>query len=305
MKNKKMVIYVMENKVNHKKYIGQTNDFHLRMNGHRSDAFNPNSHSYNYPLSNAIRKYGWDNFNNYIIEEIPERADYEYVDERERYFIAYFHSLNKENGYNITLGGQGCPKQPMTYEQLIHSSKLFTPEEIIDIQNMLRQGTNRKEILDKYPERLTDSYLSNINNGWNFKNPDWHYPLYDYSKNLTSERFTKEQIHLIKQDIINGISYEEISKKWDLAPGMISQVNNGKSWYEKEYNYPLSYRNHSRCQNANTWVKDVQQDLINSNLTQVEIAKKYNKAYSTIKKINSGASHKNPNYKYPLTSNRT
>ena len=62
------------------------------MNGHKSDATNPNSHSYDLPLSNAIRKYGWENFHNYIIEEIPEDADYDYVDEREIFFINYCFS---------------------------------------------------------------------------------------------------------------------------------------------------------------------------------------------------------------------
>ena len=86
---------------------------------------------------------------------------------------------------------------------------------------------------------------------------------------------------------------------------MISLINNGKQWYEREYNYPLKYCNNSRNHSANTWVKDVQYDLINSSLTMKEISKKYDKAYSTIKKINYGNSHRNPTYKYPLTSNRT
>lgn len=77
----------MENKINGKKYIGQTNNFHQRMNAHKSDAFNKNSTAYNYPLSYAIRKYGWDNFNNTIIEEIPDDESFEIVDEREKYFI--------------------------------------------------------------------------------------------------------------------------------------------------------------------------------------------------------------------------
>jgi hypothetical protein len=43
---------------------------------------------------------------------------------------------------------------------------------------------------------------------------------------------------------------------------------------------------------------------MNSNLPMTEIAKKYDKAYSTIKKINYGQSHHNPEYLYPLTKNR-
>jgi len=296
-------IYVMENIMNHKKYIGQTNNFQKRMISHKSDANNPQSHSYDYPLSNAIRKYGWDNFNNYIIEEIPEEAGQEYINERERFFIQYYNSLSNQEGYNICLGGAGHPREKKTYEEKLQDSKLFSAMEIKDIQNRLRNNETFKSILELYSPRLTHSFLSNINIGLNFKNDKWNYPL--KTKKDLSTKFTLEEIHAIKQDIISGTKYTEIASKWNISSGMISTINNGKQWYEDEYQYPLCIKGHSRLHNLNTWVKDVQQDLMNGTETMTSIAKKYNKAYSTIKKINSGSSHRNANYKYPLTSNRT
>lgn len=297
------VIYVMTNKINKKKYIGQTNNFRLRMNGHHSDANNPNSHSYNYPLSKAIRKYGWENFDNRIIEEIADNESYEFVNERECFFIQYFHSLVSEYGYNITLGGQGCPKRPLTYEERLKKSKIFSSEEIKEIQQLLKQGEKIPIILEKFSPRLSGSFLSNINQGLNFYNSEWVYPLHQYKEDISHFRSISD-IKAIKKDIISGMIYKDISAKWNLSMGMISLINNGKQWYEKEYQYPLSIRGNSRSQNAATWVKDVQKDLMSSKLLLTEIAKKYDKAYSTIKKINSGASHKNKEYKYPLTSNR-
>ena len=120
-----------------------------------------------------------------------------------------------------------------------------------------------------------------------------------------SKCFTNEEIHQIKDDIISSMKFKEVCDKWDISMSMIGLINNGKQWYEEGYNYPLRYCNNNRNHIANTWVKEVQQDLINSSLTIKEISEKYDKAYSTIKKINSGASHKNPAYKYPLISNRT
>lgn len=298
------VIYVMENKINQKKYIGQTNNFQKRMIGHRSDANNPKSHSYSTPLSNAIRKYGWENFNNYIIEELPDETEYSYVDEREKYFIKHFHSLTTENGYNITIGGQGCPKPTLSYEEKLLASKLFLPEEIKDIQNLLKLGTPIKNILEKYNDRLTRSFLDNINLGYNFKNDEWNYPLHSYKNEKHLQR-SEEEMLAIQNDIIAGLTYSEISQKWNISNGMISLINNGSQWHNDNLQYPLCIKGSSRIHNLNTWVKDVQQDLLNSNLPMTEIAKKYNKAYSTIKKINSGNSHRDANYKYPLTSNRT
>lgn len=298
------VIYVMENKVNKKKYVGQTNNFQIRMNGHRSDANNPNSRSYKTPLSNAIRKYGWGQFNNYIIEEMPDSAPYDYVDEREKYFIKYFDSLSKNKGYNITSGGQGCLKPNLSYEEKLNKSKIFTPKEIKDIQKLLIEGIPTKDILKKYESRLTESFLYNINAGLNFKNDDWNYPLHVYKNDIKFER-SPEEMYEIQQDIISGITYKEISNKWNISVGMISLINNGKQWYNNNLNYPLCIKGSSKLHNLNTWVKNVQKDLMNSDLELTEIAKKYQKAYSTIKKINSGSSHRNNNYKYPLTSNRT
>ena len=293
----------MTNKVNNKKYVGQTNNFRLRMNGHRSNAFNPKSHSYNYPLSNAIRKYGWNNFDNRIVEEISDEESYQYVDESEIFYIQYYNSLYSQNGYNITSGGAGCPKEKLTFEQKVALSRLFTLNDVIDIQTRIIAGEKKKSIIESYPN-LTDSMFDNINAGLNFRNDKLSYPLHDYKQDL-STKFSLDEIHQIKKDIIEKLSYKEVSLKWDISISMISLINNGKQWYEREYNYPLKYCNNSRNHSANTWVKDVQYDLINSSLTMKEISKKYDKAYSTIKKINYGNSHRNPTYKYPLTSNRT
>ena len=144
------VIYRMKNKINGKSYIGQTNNFYLRMNGHKSDSQNKNSHSYNTPLSNAIRKYGWNNFENTILEEISEEENWIFIDEREKYYIQKFQSLTNQNGYNITLGGQGCPREKLNFEERVKLSKIFTLEEVIDIQNLIMQGINYRDILDKY-----------------------------------------------------------------------------------------------------------------------------------------------------------
>lgn len=295
------VIYRMLNTVNNKCYIGQTNNFQKRMNGHRSDAKNPNSHSYNSPLSYAIRKYGWDSFENYVIEYL-NTDDYKIVDEREQFWIEYYQSLSFLNGYNVTTGGQGCPRPEKTYEERVSLSKIFTPTEIYDIQQMLISGEQSTVIREKYYPRLSNSFLDNINIGLNFRNNDFDYPL--SKREIRSINYTTQEIKEIKADIKSGMKYSDIKNKWGMSLGMISGVNNGRVWHDENESYPLSVRSHSKLQNANTWVKEVQQDLMNSSLPMIEIANKYDKAYSTIKKINSGASHRNPNYVYPLTSNR-
>ena len=88
-------IYKITNKINGKMYIGQTvNTIEIRFKRHVSDAYNGKEMA----ISKAIRKYGADNFTIEVIEE----CEREYLDEKEKYWIKYYDSVNV--GYNMTDG---------------------------------------------------------------------------------------------------------------------------------------------------------------------------------------------------------
>ena len=102
-------IYIIKNKINDKVYVGQTtNTVQYRFNQHLTNA---NLDYKTGHLYNAMRKYGKDNFYVETIEEIPN----ELLDEREIYWIAYYNSF--QNGYNLTIGGEGNKK--INYENVI------------------------------------------------------------------------------------------------------------------------------------------------------------------------------------------
>ena len=105
-KDRKGIIYVHINKINGKAYVGQTVQT-LRnrwFKGHYSTC----THFYN-----AILKYGWDNFEHKVLECGLNKEE---LDDREKYWIEYFDSVN--NGYNIRLGGSN---QALTEE---HKKKI-------------------------------------------------------------------------------------------------------------------------------------------------------------------------------------
>lgn len=95
-------IYKITNLVNNKIYIGQTRfDTKVRLHQHFYEAKKGNLQ---FPLYRAIRKYGEDNFQLDIIEEVEDNI----LNERERYWIKYYDSYIKNNkGYNCTYGGEG------------------------------------------------------------------------------------------------------------------------------------------------------------------------------------------------------
>ena len=297
------VIYKLTNKINKKIYIGQTNNFKKRMNSHKSVAYNTNATSYNLPLYCAIRKYGWDNFLKEVVEEINDNESQSFVDERERFFIQYYNSLISQNGYNITVGGQGNARSKQkSFEEKLSLSHILSKKEILDIIEQLKQGIKISNIRQQYYPKISDSFIRNINAGLNFSNPDWEYPLHDYGSD-NSVKLTIQEQEQVKNDIKANKTYKEIADKWKISIGLVSMINNGKVWKDDDESYPLCTKGSSKLHNK-IWVKKVQKELINTNKTIKQIAKDYNKAYSTIKKINEGYSHKKPNYKYPLTSNR-
>lgn len=93
-------IYKITNQINGKCYIGQSVKIERRWYNEKTRAFNPDSNEYNYPRSQAFRKYGLENFKFEIIEECLM----EELNEKEQYYIKYYNSL-VPNGYNLTLGG--------------------------------------------------------------------------------------------------------------------------------------------------------------------------------------------------------
>lgn len=101
-----MIIYLIENKVNGKKYVGQhCGDGESRWKQHLKESLNLSN---NRPLYSAMRKYGLENFIYTILEEIPFEKGQKELDLREIFHIHNQNSyISNGNGYNLTLGGGG------------------------------------------------------------------------------------------------------------------------------------------------------------------------------------------------------
>lgn len=125
MMSEEMVVYCYTNTVNGKKYVGITkNQLSKRHNEHIIDTkLNRDT----YPFHNAIRKYGIENFTLSILkkcETIEELKEYEkfYISE----LNTFIHSENS-NGYNGTMGGDGCVGIPKELHPMYNIDKELHP----------------------------------------------------------------------------------------------------------------------------------------------------------------------------------
>lgn len=94
-------IYMITNKINGKKYIGQSVNIERRWYDHKYKAFYKDEISFDSPIHQAFRKYGTENFDFTILTE----CSVEELDKKEIDLISEYQSLYP-NGYNIMIGGQ-------------------------------------------------------------------------------------------------------------------------------------------------------------------------------------------------------
>lgn len=96
----KYVVYVHQNKVNGKRYIGITNNTSKRWYG-KGKKYE------NCPCFNsAIKKYGWDNFYHIVI---VSDLTLEEANVLEQFYISVYRTCEREFGYNMQRGGHFVP----------------------------------------------------------------------------------------------------------------------------------------------------------------------------------------------------
>jgi group I intron endonuclease len=163
MKIKIGLIYVLTNKINQKKYVGFTTNLKGTISRHVNRAKN----GCKYLLSNAIRKYGWENFN---VEIVLESKDYKYVkDVMEPYFIKELNTFYENSqGYNMTLGGEGTFGYKRTKEEREHISKCRKGHKISEKtrekMSMATRGENNPNF-GKIHSKETRAKISAANKG--------------------------------------------------------------------------------------------------------------------------------------------
>lgn len=267
-----MIIYKIENRITGSVYIGKTNNFTRRMIEHKSNAFNSKSLEYDKLLYKKLREYGLENFEFSIIEYCKD----EEWQKREEYWILYYNSF-KGKGYNESKGGDGVA---------IESILQLEVNDIIDL--LQNSQLNQYEIAKIYT--VSDSMISNINNGLLLKQNNIEYPI---RQNLLSNDILYKLKDLLEN---TTYSFNEISIKLNIAESTVKKINYGQIKHQEIFT-SVPVRKLSGVKQKADIVKNL---LMETDLKFNEIAQLSNTSLRTVGRINNGETHKDETLNYPL-----
>lgn len=146
------VIYKTTNLINNKIYIG-------KRIFNKDKFFKNKYYGSGRALKEAIKKYGIENFDREILEEV----DNDFLDEREIYWIQKYKSNNKDIGYNLTKGGNS--KYGRKIGKMSEETKQKLSESIIkyykENEHPFKNKKHSEETKEKIRNTLSGRKLSN------------------------------------------------------------------------------------------------------------------------------------------------
>lgn len=220
------VIYCYTNKINNKKYVGQTINPEQRFIQHKSSAFNPKDKDYEAPLHRAFRKYGYENFSYQIL------AEAETIEELNGLEIYYIAHLNTKipNGYNILDGGRNekKPKSKETKDKLMKAHAKLSEQEIIVLRKAYANHSSPKQIYNElYKTRMHYNSFLNIWSGQRYKTimPEV------FKERDKHTKLNAEIVKNIRKDREeNKISYQNLAKKYNISKSTIADIITKRTW---------------------------------------------------------------------------
>ena len=216
------IIYCYKNKINGKRYIGQTINPQQRKSAHISDSTHIDTKFYR-----AVRKYGWDNFEYEILAESEDRN---VLDKLEVDFIKSFNSI--ENGYNIRSGGEHPTMGEETRKKLQQANAFQNAElsekEIIELRIAYLNYDSPSQIYnEKYKDRLHFNSFLNIWTGARYA-----YVMPEVFKQRQGrKKYTEtevKEIRRIRED--EKLSYDKLSKLFGIPKPTIADIVKYRTW---------------------------------------------------------------------------
>ena len=241
-------VYMIENMINHKKYIGSTINLKQRWRAHRTAANQLNRECFQKHLYYAINKYGINNFSFSVLKD-----DFETLEDMWQYEhnkILEFDTINPEKGYNNTdkTGLDLCQENCSEHTNKISQpcAKVNVQENIIEIYSSYNEAArmnNHLEGASKIRKVCKGESLSCFG-GMFFRDLDENSKVISLDINLTSYSFKNRKpiygINLVsgEEKIFESISAasKELNNNLNLRQS-IQKCLNGEKRYSIVHNW--------------------------------------------------------------------
>lgn len=238
-------IYMYENKINGKKYIGQSTNIERRRKEHIKW---PSSYS---RFDLELKNIGEDQFNFTILEE----CTVEDLDNKEKYWISYYDSIN--TGYNLTPGGQSYrgeenPAARLKEEEVCQIIILLAEHKLKnqEIANLFKVSRSTIDQINRCKIWChLHQYKNNIRNENLIREGRGHSTLGGENNPIAkiSEKEAKHIITLLEKDVR---SLAQISREDNISLNILYDINRCKTW-KYLHNYKNNIRNEFKEREAN------------------------------------------------------
>lgn len=219
-------IYKITNKSTGEFYIGCSTNILRRWSDHCMRYKNITNREYNKALYQAFRRYGIENFELEILEEV---VNYDNIFERERYYINLLHAVEK--GYNEPYGGEK------------HGRAKLTADDVVDIRERYALLESKRSVYVDYSNKVSKSAFHKVWNGYTWL--DVKMDVYTeenklYHKNNTGSpaetnsrtKLTNEEVLTIRVRKENGEKRKDVYKDYKdrVTFGSFSNIWYGYNW---------------------------------------------------------------------------
>jgi len=246
-------VYMIFNLINGKIYIGRTENLIERWKEHRKCVRLDSKESGRYLIHKAMLKYGEDNFEFRIVQELNSFKE---MKEAEIYWISFYqtnaYKYGKNAGYNLTDGSDGekwseerrqkLSKSRMGFRhptetrlKMSRSKAKLTIEQLKQIRQLLLDNVSMYEIANQF--NITQSVVADMKRGKSHRYFFTDEDVALFAKRTTRQgernsaaKLTEDKVREIRVLLAQGIPATTIAAQYGVGQSTILRIKTGQCW---------------------------------------------------------------------------